>query len=141
MFLVFVTVMQVNNQAGFTREHARQESETDLLLCSRTYNDESSLGLSGIKWVLEFVTEIFFWFLMPSWIVNLIIIIFFLIDGYRRTLADPLILVYPSLRSLSVAIVLALVDLLDSSRWVLKLLLLEAEMFLMKIRKYRKQWN
>ncbi|XP_030973600.1 TSL-kinase interacting protein 1 [Quercus lobata] len=41
---------QVNNQAGFTHDHARQESETDLLLCSRTYNDESSLGLSGIKW-------------------------------------------------------------------------------------------
>lgn len=41
---------QFNNQAGFPQDHACQESETDLLLCSRTYNDESSLGLSGIKW-------------------------------------------------------------------------------------------
>lgn len=60
MFLVSVTVMQVNNQAGFTHDHAHQDSETDLLLCSRTHNDESSLGLSGIKWVHEFVTEVFF---------------------------------------------------------------------------------
>ncbi len=51
--------MQFNNQAGFPQDHACQESETDLLRCSRTYNDESSLGLSGIKWVLEFVTEVF----------------------------------------------------------------------------------
>ncbi|KAB1210424.1 TSL-kinase interacting protein 1 [Morella rubra] len=41
---------EVNGQAGFTRDHSEKESETNLLLCSRTYNDESSLGLSGIKW-------------------------------------------------------------------------------------------
>ncbi|KAK8264387.1 hypothetical protein V6Z12_D12G105400 [Gossypium hirsutum] len=29
---------------------ACQQSDTDLILCSRVYNDESSLGLSGIKW-------------------------------------------------------------------------------------------
>jgi hypothetical protein len=50
--------MQINCQSGFSQDHAHQESETDLLLCSRTYNDESSLGLSGIKWVLEFFTEV-----------------------------------------------------------------------------------
>ncbi|EOX92332.1 N-terminal nucleophile aminohydrolases (Ntn hydrolases) superfamily protein isoform 1 [Theobroma cacao] len=29
---------------------ACQQSDTDLLLCSRVYSDESTLGLSGIKW-------------------------------------------------------------------------------------------
>lgn len=44
--------LQANNQS---QGQACQQSDTDLLLCSRIYNDESSLGLSGIKWVLEFI--------------------------------------------------------------------------------------
>lgn len=46
----FSNAAEINCQSGFSQDHAHQESETDLLLCSRTYNDESSLGLSGIKW-------------------------------------------------------------------------------------------
>ncbi|XP_059433568.1 TSL-kinase interacting protein 1 [Corylus avellana] len=46
----FFKAAEINCQSGFSQDHAHQESETDLLLCSRTYNDESSLGLSGIKW-------------------------------------------------------------------------------------------
>ncbi|KDP35287.1 hypothetical protein JCGZ_09446 [Jatropha curcas] len=41
---------EVNFQSGIPQGHGCQESETDLSLCSRIYNDESSLGLSGIKW-------------------------------------------------------------------------------------------
>jgi hypothetical protein len=36
-----------------------KESETELSLGSRMYNHENSLGLSGIKWVLESTIEIF----------------------------------------------------------------------------------
>ncbi|GAV69441.1 hypothetical protein CFOL_v3_12942 [Cephalotus follicularis] len=36
-------------QSELPRGHS-QKLETDLQLCSRVYNDESSLGLSGIKW-------------------------------------------------------------------------------------------
>lgn len=38
------------NHSGRTKGRTCEESETDLILCSRVYNDESSLGLSGIKW-------------------------------------------------------------------------------------------
>ncbi|KAK1586664.1 hypothetical protein Q3G72_004787 [Acer saccharum] len=41
---------EANMQSGITQGHTCQESETDLKLCSRVYNDESSLGLSGINW-------------------------------------------------------------------------------------------
>ncbi|XWS29432.1 hypothetical protein CRYUN_Cryun24cG0029200 [Craigia yunnanensis] len=39
--------MEANTQL---QGQACQQSDTDLLLCSRVYNDESSLVLSGIKW-------------------------------------------------------------------------------------------
>ncbi|KAK9272233.1 hypothetical protein L1049_002604 [Liquidambar formosana] len=41
---------EINGQAHLPQDHACQESNTDLLLCSQVYNDESSLGLRGIKW-------------------------------------------------------------------------------------------
>ncbi|VVA40100.1 PREDICTED: TSL-kinase interacting [Prunus dulcis] len=40
---------QVNSVAGLPQDRACQESDTDLMACSRV-NDERSLGLSGIKW-------------------------------------------------------------------------------------------
>ncbi|XP_048232242.1 TSL-kinase interacting protein 1 isoform X2 [Ricinus communis] len=43
-------ISEVSIQSGLPQSHGCQESETDLSLCSRLYNDESSLGLSGIKW-------------------------------------------------------------------------------------------
>ncbi|XP_024932026.3 TSL-kinase interacting protein 1 isoform X1 [Ziziphus jujuba] len=48
--LRFPKLAEVKSQAGAPTEQACQESETDLSLCSRAYNDESSLGLTGIKW-------------------------------------------------------------------------------------------
>ncbi|XVF58685.1 hypothetical protein PTKIN_Ptkin07bG0085600 [Pterospermum kingtungense] len=39
--------MKANNQS---QGQPCQQSDTDLMLCSRIYNDESSLELSGIKW-------------------------------------------------------------------------------------------
>ncbi|KAK2656104.1 hypothetical protein Ddye_009156 [Dipteronia dyeriana] len=41
---------EANMQSGITQGDTCQDSETDLKLCSRVYNDESSLGLSGINW-------------------------------------------------------------------------------------------
>ncbi|KAJ9170277.1 hypothetical protein P3X46_018397 [Hevea brasiliensis] len=41
---------EVNIQSGLPQGHGCQESKTDLSLCCQFYNDESSLGLSGIKW-------------------------------------------------------------------------------------------
>ncbi|KAF3440489.1 hypothetical protein FNV43_RR18773 [Rhamnella rubrinervis] len=46
----FPKTAEVKSRAGVPQDHACQESETDLMLCSRAYNDESSLGLTGIKW-------------------------------------------------------------------------------------------
>ncbi|XP_050208153.1 TSL-kinase interacting protein 1 isoform X2 [Mercurialis annua] len=43
-------INEVNNQSGLPQSHGCQESETPLPFYSRLYNDESSLGLSGIKW-------------------------------------------------------------------------------------------
>lgn len=48
---------QANMQSGNPHDQTRQESETDLKLCSRVYNDESSLGLSGIKWVHKYFSS------------------------------------------------------------------------------------
>ncbi|XP_042977390.1 TSL-kinase interacting protein 1 isoform X3 [Carya illinoinensis] len=43
-------VMQGKCQPVFPEDYDCQESEIDLLFSSHTYHDESSLGLSGIKW-------------------------------------------------------------------------------------------
>ncbi|XP_065876586.1 TSL-kinase interacting protein 1 isoform X2 [Euphorbia lathyris] len=43
-------ISEVNVQPSLLQGRDCQESETDLSLCSRIYQDESSLGLSGIKW-------------------------------------------------------------------------------------------
>jgi hypothetical protein len=51
--------LQVNNQSDLQQGHGYEESETGLSLGSRVYNHENSLGLSGIKWVLEFVIEMY----------------------------------------------------------------------------------
>lgn len=42
--------MQTEIEPNTFDASALQESETSLQLCSRVYNDESSLGLAGIKW-------------------------------------------------------------------------------------------
>ncbi|KAF5727681.1 TSL-kinase interacting protein 1-like isoform X1 [Tripterygium wilfordii] len=41
---------KVNVQSGLPDGHTNEKTETDSLLSSRICNDESSLGLSGIKW-------------------------------------------------------------------------------------------
>ncbi|KAK9949881.1 hypothetical protein M0R45_005392 [Rubus argutus] len=41
---------KANRLAELPQDRARQESNTELLICSRVNNDERSLGLSGIKW-------------------------------------------------------------------------------------------
>ncbi|KAI4317171.1 hypothetical protein L6164_025065 [Bauhinia variegata] len=41
---------KVNNQAGLPQDLASRKTETDILLSSRAYDDERSLGLTGIKW-------------------------------------------------------------------------------------------
>ncbi|KAL5751917.1 hypothetical protein ACOSQ2_022424 [Xanthoceras sorbifolium] len=46
----FPFATEANMQSVIPQGHSCQESETDLKLCSRVYNDESSLGLSGINW-------------------------------------------------------------------------------------------
>lgn len=51
MSFVSNSFLQINSQAGVPQDHAHQEAKTDLSLCSQVYNDESSLGLRGIKWV------------------------------------------------------------------------------------------
>ncbi|XP_030535037.2 TSL-kinase interacting protein 1 [Rhodamnia argentea] len=42
--------VQVRIEPDTSPANASQESESTLQLCSRVYNDESSLGLAGIKW-------------------------------------------------------------------------------------------
>ncbi|KAF8012031.1 hypothetical protein BT93_I0225 [Corymbia citriodora subsp. variegata] len=42
--------IQIKIEPDTFNASALQESETTLQLCSRVYNDESSLGLAGIKW-------------------------------------------------------------------------------------------
>ncbi|XP_041009644.1 TSL-kinase interacting protein 1 [Juglans microcarpa x Juglans regia] len=46
----FPNAAEGNCQPVFPEDYACQESEIDLLFSSHTYHDESSLGLSGIKW-------------------------------------------------------------------------------------------
>ncbi|KAJ0096926.1 hypothetical protein Patl1_27652 [Pistacia atlantica] len=46
----FPSVTEANAKPALSQGNACQESEADLQLRSRVYNDESSLGLSGIKW-------------------------------------------------------------------------------------------
>ncbi|KAJ7956936.1 TSL-kinase interacting protein 1 [Quillaja saponaria] len=41
---------KVNSQTGFPQDDTHQETKTDLLLYSRAYDDERSLGLTGITW-------------------------------------------------------------------------------------------
>ncbi|XP_054822275.1 TSL-kinase interacting protein 1 isoform X2 [Prosopis cineraria] len=41
---------KVNNQDGLPRDLASERNETDLLLLSRAYDEERSLGLGGINW-------------------------------------------------------------------------------------------
>ncbi|GKU95176.1 hypothetical protein SLEP1_g8569 [Rubroshorea leprosula] len=46
----FPNLTEANSPSELPEGQSCQGSEKDLLLCSRVYNDESSLGLSGIKW-------------------------------------------------------------------------------------------
>ncbi|XP_031282781.1 TSL-kinase interacting protein 1 isoform X1 [Pistacia vera] len=46
----FPSVTEANAKPALSQGNACQESEADLQFRSRVYNDESSLGLSGIKW-------------------------------------------------------------------------------------------
>lgn len=49
--LVHCHRLQVHGRSELSQDLAGKESKTDLIFCSRVYHDESSLGLSGIKWV------------------------------------------------------------------------------------------
>ncbi|XP_057972298.1 TSL-kinase interacting protein 1 [Malania oleifera] len=46
----FPNVAEVNGQSRLVQDNSCQESKPDMLSCSRLYNDESSLGLTGINW-------------------------------------------------------------------------------------------
>ncbi|XP_059641790.1 TSL-kinase interacting protein 1 isoform X2 [Cornus florida] len=46
----FPNFAELKNQTGLVQDSPFQESNTDLTPRSRVYNDESSLGLTGIKW-------------------------------------------------------------------------------------------
>ncbi|KAF5745182.1 TSL-kinase interacting protein 1 [Tripterygium wilfordii] len=52
-FVSLLSRFKVNVQSGLPEGHTNEKSEMDSLLSSRVCNDESSLGLSGIKWVLK----------------------------------------------------------------------------------------
>lgn len=56
--LITDVYLQANRLAELPQDRARQESNTELLICSRVNNDERSLGLSGIKWVIEFLINV-----------------------------------------------------------------------------------
>lgn len=58
VFMSFCTVFQVSGQTGLPQDQTCQESKTDPLLCSGgIFADDSSLGLAGIKWVMESLVE------------------------------------------------------------------------------------
>ncbi|PON47818.1 hypothetical protein PanWU01x14_242060 [Parasponia andersonii] len=46
----FLDGVHINIQAEVPQDQACQEAQTDVLLSSQACNDESSLGLAGIKW-------------------------------------------------------------------------------------------
>lgn len=46
----FPRFLELNKQAGIAPDPPRQESNTELLPCSRVFNEDNSLGLTGIKW-------------------------------------------------------------------------------------------
>lgn len=58
-FMVSYGVVKVNDQDGLSQNPPSGKTQTDLLLSSRLYEDERSLGLTGIKWVLNFLIEPF----------------------------------------------------------------------------------
>lgn len=52
--------------AGLPQDRACQESDTDIMACSRV-NDERSLGLSGIKWVyLNFLFKCDYYYFLDN---------------------------------------------------------------------------
>lgn len=85
----------------------------DPLLCSGgVYADDSSLGLGGIKWVIESCGK--FFFVGCLYDLKNCSFDYFLMAEFRATLWNPLILACLPLGRLSVETALASADLLDS---------------------------
>lgn len=103
-------VLKVNDQDGASQNPPSGKTQTDLLLSSRPYDDDRSLGLTGINWVFNFLIEAFVFLMFNILISDLIN----LLSECRMILWDLLILAC-RLRSLMVETVLVLVDLLNNS--------------------------
>lgn len=48
-------VIKVNDHDGLSQNPPSAKTQTDLLLSSRSYDDERSLGLTGINWVFNLI--------------------------------------------------------------------------------------
>lgn len=108
-FIVSCGVLKVNDQDGASQNPPSGKTQTDLL-SSRPYDDDRSLGLTGINWVFNFLIEAFVFLMFNILISDLIN----LLSECRMILWDLLILAC-RLRSLMVETVLVLVDLLNNS--------------------------
>lgn len=108
-FIVSCGVLKVNDQDGASQNPPSGKTQTDLL-SSRPYDDDRSLGLTGINWVFNFLIEAFVFLMFNILISDLIN----LLSECRMILWDLLILACP-LRSLMVETILVLVDLLNNS--------------------------
>lgn len=59
IYFVCDGVIKVNNNPdGLPQDFASGRNETDLQLLSHTYDEERSLGLGGINWVLNFLIKV-----------------------------------------------------------------------------------
>lgn len=52
-------IIKVNDQDGPPKDPTSRKNETDLSLLSRIYDDETSLGLTGISWVRNFPIKLY----------------------------------------------------------------------------------
>lgn len=66
MWMWFYFIIKINDQEGLPQDPASWKAETDLLLSFRPYDDDRSLGLTGINWVynlLYFILSYFIFFI------------------------------------------------------------------------------